>query len=394
MKDLRIGFIGCGPRATTLADTCQPIKGIAITALCDRYEPRIGEVAKFVKNGTPQRYTDHRRMLREAPIDAVYVVVEPENLTDLVIESLEAGKHVISEVPMAYRIEDIWRIVLAVERTGLIYSLGESTRYWPFIEAWKRMRADGTLGKIVCAEGQYLHGMGDDRYYQDGRTGARITIAEAKNNPHAVKSRTWNTPNPILYLPHELSPLLKAMDDRVTSVVCMGTRRQSYRHEFFPVPDIQTALMHTANDAVMRLSVGFTIYQARRQITMYHWYSMMGTKGSVETHRSDHDKMKLLIPEVDGVAPREVWYDFDPKTTPAEALASGHYGLDYWAVRHFIDAIAQGRQPDMDVYRAAESAAPAIVAAQSAEQNSARLLVPDFRPGPNRQLGQMPVSGG
>jgi hypothetical protein len=148
--------------------------------------------------------------------------------------------------------------------------------------------------------------------------------------------------------------------------------------------------MRTEKDAVLRVSAGFTVHQARRNITMYHWYSVVGTQGSVETHRSDHDKMKLLIHESDGGAPREVWYDFDPKNTPPEALKSGHYGLDYWAVKRFADAVAGKTMPDMDVYRAAECAAPAIVAAQSAEQGSACLKVPDFRPGERRQRGEMP----
>lgn len=390
MNALRIGLIGCGPRAATLAQTIDPIPGIRVAAMCDRFEARIGEVAAFVSHGEAQRYTDHRRMLAEATIDAVYVVVEPENIPALVVESLEAGKHVISEVPMAYSLEEIWRIVLAVERTGLTYALGESTRYWPFMQEWKRLRERGTLGRIVYAEGQYMHGMGDDRYYQDPRTGARITLEQAAKMPDAKKSRAWNLPHPILYLPHELSPLLRVLDDRVTEVVCMGNRGPSKRHDFFPHPDIETALMRTEKDTVLRLSAGFTVHQARRNITMYHWYSVVGTRGSVETHRSDHDKMKLLIPETDGVAPREAWYDFDPKTTPPEALASGHYGLDYWAVKNFADAVAGGVEPDMNVYRAAESAAPAIVAAQSAEAGSACLPAPDFRPGANRKRGERP----
>jgi predicted dehydrogenase len=391
MTPLRIGILGCGPRATTLAQTIDPIPGVRVVALCDRFEARIGEVAALVTHGRPARFTDHRRMLAEAEIDAVYVVVEPENIPNLVIESLEAGKHVISEVPMAYSIEEIWRIVLAVEKSGLVYAMGESTRYWPFINEWKRLREDGTLGEIVYAEGQYMHGMNDDRYYQDPKTGARITIEAAAKCPDALKSRAWRLTHPILYLPHELSPLLRVLDDRITEIVCMGNRGPSKRHPFFPNPDIETALMRTEKDTVLRLSAGFTVHQARRKLTMYHWYNVVGTKGSVETHRSDHDKMKLLIPETDGVSPREVWYDFDPKTTPPEALKSGHYGLDYWAVTKFADAVVSGTQPDMDVYRAAESAAPAIVAAQSAEEGSACLRVPDFRPGKRRKTGERPV---
>lgn len=391
MKDVRFGFIGCGPRACTLVKTFQPIRGVRIAALCDKFAARIDEAASFLMPGVSvQRYTDHRRMLREAAIDAVYVIVEPENCPDLVVESLNAGKHVISDVPMAFTLEGIWKIVLAAERTGLKYMLGESTRYWPFIEQWKRLREDGTLGRIVHAEGQYLHGMTRDRYYQHPETNARITIEEGQCLPGALKSRLWNMPHPILYLPHELSPLLRVLDDRVTSLVCMGTQGPSYVHPFFPNPDIEVALMKTAKDTLLRLSAGFTVHQPRKEITMHHWYSMMGTKGSVETHRTDHDKMKLNLVENDKAVAREVWYDFDRVNTPQEILQSGHSGLDYFAVRYFADAVLNDTPPAMDVYAAAESAAPAILAAESAACGGEKREVPDFRPGAHRAAGQMP----
>lgn len=391
MKELRIGFIGCGPRGCTLVHTCRPMQGIRVVALCDRFAARIEQAASLMAPGREvQRYTDHRCMLREAPIDAVYVIVAPEDCPDLVVECLEAGKHVISDVPMSFTMEGVWKIILAAERTGMKYMLGESTRYWPFINEWKRLHDEGTLGKIVSAEGQYLHGMGNDRYYQHPETGARISLEEAKRLPGALKSRAWNMKHPILYLPHELSPLLRVLDDRVTSVVCMGTGRPSYVHPFFPNPDIEVALMKTAKDTVMRLSAGFTVHQPRKEITMYHWYALMGTRGSVETHRTDHDKMKLVLTEGEKAVSREVWYDFDRQNTSQEILQSGHSGLDYFAVRYFADAVINDTTPEMDVYTAAESAAPAILAAESAERGGMLLEVPDFRPGPMRETGRLP----
>lgn len=391
-KTVRMGFIGAGPRAIGLIKTCKAIKGLKITAVCDRFAELANQAAAVSGDVDVKVYTDHRQMLREADIDAVYVVVEPENCPALVLESLDAGKHVLSEVPMSFSIEDIWRIVVAVERTGLKYLLGEEIRHSPFINHWKQLREDGTLGKIVYAEGQYFHGMHDDRYFLDPDTGGRITIEEAKRHPNPRKSRFWNMEHPILYLPHELSPILRILDDRVKSVSCMGTNpAQSYVHEFFPRPDLETALMHTAADTILRLSCCFTIFSASRKITGRHWYSMMGTKGSVETHRSDHDRMKLLIAGPDGnEMPQEIWWDYDPATTAAEVLSSGHGGSDFWPVRYFVDSILNDTAPEMDVYKAAECAAPAIIAAQSAEQDGVRLEIPDFRPGIHRDAGQHP----
>ena len=88
--------------------------------------------------------------------------------------------------------------------------------------------------------------------------------------------------------------------------------------------------------------------------------------------------------------PEQMWWDFDADEVPPEALASGHGGTDYYPIRNFVDSLLANTTPAFDVYRAAETAAPAILAAQSVEQGSARLEVPDFRPGPSRKLGEAP----
>ena len=46
---------------------------------------------------------------------------------------------------------------------------------------------------------------------------------------------------------------------------------------------------------------------------------------------------------------------------------------------YFMDAILNDKTPPMDVYRAVESAAPAILAKESANQGGIMLNVPDFR---------------
>jgi hypothetical protein len=57
---------------------------------------------------------------------------------------------------------------------------------------------------------------------------------------------------------------------------------------------------------------------------------------------------------------------------------------------HFIESIVENTTPPLDVYKAVEAAAPAILAAQSIDEGSACLEVGDFRPGKNRAKGQEP----
>jgi hypothetical protein len=64
--------------------------------------------------------------------------------------------------------------------------------------------------------------------------------------------------------------------------------------------------------------------------------------------------------------------------TPEQAR-SGHGGADYKAVESFLQAVLEGGDPGMDVYRAVEITAPAILAAESARRGGALLEVPAFR---------------
>lgn len=375
---VKIGIVGLGNRGVNgWIRTCQLVKTCRLTAICDQTEALVKKGMAAVGDSSVAWFTDYDRMLMEADVDAVVTVVEPENNADLICRGLEAGKHVVAEVPLCYTIEDCWRIIDTVEKTGLKFSMAEQVRYSPFILAWKKMVEEGRLGKILFVEGQYLHGMGNDRYWHDVETGERLTLDQAKDNPKARKSRFWEMSHPILYLPHELSPILSVLNDRVTRVTCMATRKPSYHHEWFPHSDLEVALMHTEKDTILRLACSFTIPTAQPN----HWYHFMGTKGRAETNRFNLDRMKLWLPEEYMTDPAEVNWQYSEHSAPAEARASGHGGLDFSPLYQFIDCILNDTEPPMNVYQAVETAAPAILAGQSADQGSVCLEVPEFRAG-------------
>jgi hypothetical protein len=229
--------------------------------------------------------------------------------------------------------------------------------------------------------------MEEKRYWMDRDTGEHLTWEEARSNPRAIKTRFWYMPHPILYLPHELSPMLKALDDRVQEVTCLGTRRKSYVHGEVPISDIEAALMRTCNDTLLRLTTGFIAPTP----SPLHWHHLMGTKGQVETNRSTRDSMKFWLADHYMDTKADIDWDFTPyQPSPPEARASGHGGLDHYPMADFIRAIREDSETELDVYGAADTAAPAILAAESAENGGALLKVPDFRPGEGRKKGEMP----
>ncbi len=376
MDDIRVAVVGLGPRALgTWIPLLQRIPGFRITALCDPikalHERALGSVTTSKGVATYERYGD---VLAADDVDAIALTVRSEHQGGLAADALEAGKHVHAEVPAAHTIEDCWRIVDAVERTGLTYQLAEQTRYWGFVDAWADLVAQGRLGHVTYAEGQYFHyhlgGM-----FQDPRTGTLLGPDRLAEYPDAKPTWVQRMP-PIHYLPHELSPLLKVLDDRVVEVVGMGTDQPSKANPDVAQPDMQVALMRTVKGTVMRLAASFANPHPDGN---WHWYQVLGTNGRVEWNRGLKDKPRMWLADAQMHDLAEVDWRYERTNAPREARGSGHGDADFYTHVAFRDAVLDGRQPAFDVYRAMDTAAPAILAAQSIAQGSVPLAVPDFQ---------------
>jgi hypothetical protein len=86
----------------------------------------------------------------------------------------------------------------------------------------------------------------------------------------------------------------------------------------------------------------------------------------------------------------EVDWRYERTDAPPEARGSGHGDADYYVQAAFRDAVLHGRPLQFDVYRAMDTAAPAILAAESVAQGSRPVKVPDFRPNADRPKGALP----
>jgi len=160
-KRINIGLIGAGRIMPAHLHGYKEmmekgIDDIRITAICEK---RPGEAERFRKRGEgpPPRepigppgdplavphiyvddfqkdvdvelYTDYKEMLRKADIDAVDVYVPVFTHHPLVLDSLEAGKHVLVEKPLAVTVKAGRKMVEAAERAGLVLGVAEVIRY-------------------------------------------------------------------------------------------------------------------------------------------------------------------------------------------------------------------------------------------------------------------------
>lgn len=388
MDDIRIAVVGLGHRALGWMRLLQHMSGYRIVAVCDPIEALLEPALAALDDRTDVlATTSYDEVLASDGVDAVALCVRCREQGALAAMALEAGKHVNSEVPAAHTMEDCWRIVVAAERSGKVYQLAEQTRYWGFVDAWRQIVSEGQIGRVTFCEGQYIGYYGTRVFFQDPQTGRHCGVEELAQHPRAKPTWLQDMP-PIHYLPHELSPMLKVLDDRVVEVTAMSTGSPSYAHPEVSTPDIQVALMKTEKDALLRMAAGFT--QPVSHPRGHHWYQVMGTGGSVEWSRSARERPKMWRADGQMHDMAEVDWRFERTDAPPEARASGHGDADFYVHAAFRDAILHGRPLTFDVYAAMDTAAPAILAGASIDAGTVLMKVPDFRPGASRSAGETP----
>lgn len=154
--DVRIGMIGAG-MVGQLAHLANYVRtpGCRVTALAE-LRPELGKAAMDTF-GVPKMYGSHREMLAANEIDAAIVVTRRPATGPVVLDMLTAGKHVLSEKPMAHTTEQAARLVKAAADNNLVYSVGFMKRHDEGTAVAKKLidelTASNELGRIILMRG-------------------------------------------------------------------------------------------------------------------------------------------------------------------------------------------------------------------------------------------------
>lgn len=357
---LQVGIIGVGKSGEI---GCQRGRGFIrvfnalpeteVVAAADLHEEGLAEVERDF--GIRQLFTDYRRML-EQELDII-VVASPAPLhAEHCIDSLRAGKHVLSEVPACYDLSECAALVDAVRQSGRKYMLAENYCYFAYVETWKEMILQGRIGRPIYAEGEYIH---DCRYLMTDSKGGK----------------TWRASMPpIHYITHSLGPIIQMMNARCVSAVGMHTG-VNVAPETGAV-DMEVGIFRMSNGAVVKQLCGFSI---AREPAM-NFLSIYGTKGVLESQRHDGDTIKGYfedIPNLHGM----VKFPLGNTHTrvPAAATLGGHGTSEYFMIKGFVDSIVNDTKPPIDIFDAMDFTVPGLCAHISAENGSQPMEIPDFR---------------
>jgi len=164
-RTVKYGVIGCG----AIAQRRHIPEGHAnprskIVAVVDPLESRAKEVAE--QYGA-EAYTDHKKMLKEADIDAA-VVCGPNALhAKQTIDALRAGKHVLVEKPMATTRADGKKMVAEAKKARKHLMIGLNQRLMSAHVQAKKLLTKCPLGNVIAFRTTFKH-PGPDGWSIDG----------------------------------------------------------------------------------------------------------------------------------------------------------------------------------------------------------------------------------
>lgn len=145
---LHVATIGCGRISEKHLSSYQSDEVAGrLTAVCDLDAAKAAE--KGGKYGVPW-YTDYHEMIKAHPEIDVLDVMTPSGMHARHVTDLaQYGKHIITEKPMALRVEDCVAMIEACQKNGCRLFVVKQNRYNRAVIAARKALEEGRFGKMV-----------------------------------------------------------------------------------------------------------------------------------------------------------------------------------------------------------------------------------------------------
>jgi len=366
-RKIKVAIIGLGFGADFIP-IYQKHPDAEMYAICRRNKQELDRCGQ--KYGVERRFTDYEDILKIKEVDAIHVVTPLDTHAEIVLDCLNAEKHVACTVPMATTVEDCMEIVKTRRKVGKVYMMMETSVYTREFLYVKNLLDTKKLGKI-----QFLRGS------------------------HQQDMEEWGEPWPGLppmhYATHAVSPLSVLAGADVESVYCLGsgTIREEYIKKYGSPYAVESTLLKF-RDSDLAGEVTRSLYDTARQYI--ESFDVYGTRLSFEwnrlaeekpiLHLGKEDAKRVKIPDTGDMLPQEIAkftrsaevMDEEEKQHLSFIQGAGHGGSHPHMVHEFIRAIVEQRDSAIDAEKAANWTCTGLYAHQSAMKGGEKIYLPDF----------------
>lgn len=147
-RKIQVAFIGCGGNARGHGRQIAAQPDAEIVALVDVSEAAIAAFRDATElDDTIPVYADHQVMLREVQPDAVEISTPHTLHFEQIMDSLNAGCHVLTEKPMVCTVQHAEEVIAKAAETGKHLMLGYQRHFQPAYVYCRDVVQSGELGK-------------------------------------------------------------------------------------------------------------------------------------------------------------------------------------------------------------------------------------------------------
>ncbi len=186
---LYVGVIGCNGMGWANLRAHLGIPEVEALALCDidaRVLQRRATELEQLRGRPPRVFSDYRRMLEDPDLDLVIIATPDHWHCRMLVDAVEAGKHVYVEKPLANSIAECQAMKSAVRRTGRIVQVGQWQRSGPHYAQAIKVVQSGALGRIRLVKAWAYQGWMKP-----------ISVQPDGEPPPGVDYRMWLGPAPL-----------------------------------------------------------------------------------------------------------------------------------------------------------------------------------------------------
>jgi len=332
MRTINVGVIGTGWCGGIRAETCAKSPFVNDLHIAEIKEARLKEVVALANPVTAT--TDYRLLLDNPTIDAVMISTTPEPTHyPIAKESLEAGKHVLLEKPIALELREADELIRLARSKDLVFTIGYSQRFNPKFAYVKRSIEDGTIGDPVSAlvSRHITRNLGK-------KIGGRVKLS-----PAAMEAT------------HDIDFVLWCLAPRKPVKVYAQEVRKIMGPQY-NVPDCVWIVVTMDDGSAFTIGAGWVLPPAYPNFSST-WIEVVGTEGALmvdDTHRDVY------------VTTMQGGIQFPISTMPGESVGHVYAGPMAAETVYFLECVALGRQPIvtpehakmvMQVYQAADLSA-------------------------------------
>lgn len=145
-KKLKWGFLGLGNMAHVFLDDLLKVDGSELVAVASRNESKAKKFANQYQVST--FYNSYEELLEDPSIDIIYIATPHHNHAELAIKSMESGKHVLCEKPLAVNRYQVQSMIDASKKNQKFLMEALWSRFNPCINSVIDHIKDGDIGTV------------------------------------------------------------------------------------------------------------------------------------------------------------------------------------------------------------------------------------------------------